>query len=581
MSLQDNNTIIPVGIDIGVRNARVAIISKADTQSKISPEPSIVTNELGQRYTLALSVVEPKAEDDPLNDQYWDNPNSSKKVNPEPVSVNYIHGDAARRTLDRLKKPLQPHLVLNLIKDSISCQNDDSENVNEQAEKMEAAASFFCYLNAQTANASGTGVHPSALRYVVAIPPTNQSTAQTQTFITSLSSGIIKSIRQIGWDNAPELLSASLNKKEKKMAIKSMEMTNRIIGVITHPVAIAHAHGLFETADTPEISWKNTLVLDWGASSLSLTHLKKVGSTQTTSIMRSEEHTVSCGLNILDMLVKHTAEIFERGSRGMIPRGETLQNKKAKAKLEVACEDVLRSLGYSTKARVTVDGLIDGIDCHVEVMLARFEMLLGHTLKTAEKAIQDVIASSGVQFDVVLGAGGVMRMKCVQTLINRIFSRENDAIWRGKSTADVAPEEAAAIGCAKFGHQLVQSSVENGIEPNIYDSSETASLVEEDVIMSPIGIGLSLQEGDPAAVIVIEEGTPLPALVTKTIDTTGCSSSLAIVQLRSSSTADTSEKNIGKIEGIDSSSNSAEVTMELSIEGRLSICVNGGSKFVL
>lgn len=282
--------------------------------------------------------------------------------------------------------------------------------------------------------------------------------------------------------------------------------------------------------------------------------------------------------------------------------------KKAKAKLEVACEDALRSFGYSPKAHVTIDGLIDGIDCQVEIMLARFEMLLAGVMRSAEGMIQNFVKECGVEFDGVLSAGGIMRMNCVDMIMKRLFQGK----WRGKSLGDVAPEEAIALGCARFAHMLLESSpnhndytpVSSSIsssnsseeEKKEQDSSmPTNYIVEEQVLLSPVGIGLSLQEGDPAAIVMIEKQTPLPALVTKNVSLSSSSTtSLGVMQIFSSTNTTTNnqkdqeeqttqqpDKLIGKIEGIDASTTSVEVTMELSCKGQLSVLINGGPSFVI
>mmetsp|Transcript_22377 Transcript_22377/g.28242 ORF Transcript_22377/g.28242 Transcript_22377/m.28242 type:complete len:308 (-) Transcript_22377:24-947(-) len=307
---------------------------------------------------------------------------------------------------------------------------------------------------------------------------------------------------------------------------------------------------------------------------MTLTHLRNLGSTQMAAMEKTISESKSCGLNILNTLVSHTAEIFERNKRGMIPRGETLLNKKAKAKLEVACEDALRSFGYSPKAHVTVDGLIDGIDCQVEIMLARFEMLLAPVLRGAEGMIRDFIASSGVEFDGVLSSGGVMRMKCVESMMSRLFQNK----WRGQGIGHVAPEEAVALGCVRFAKTILEFSVnsDGSICNGSKGAEKSGKSIEESVLLSPIGIGLSLQEGDPASIVIIEKGTPLPALVTKHIPLTGCSSSLSVVQMLNET-----EKIIGKVESIDTLATSLEMTMELSCKGQLSVVVNGGSSFII
>ncbi len=583
MSTKDKpKFLIPAGIDVGSRNARIAIISESQST------PCIVPNEIGQRYTLALSFEEPKTEADPLNDQYWDKPKQQSSKEGEssaPTSVHYIHGDAARRALHRLKQPLKPHFVLNLIKDGAPSGpeekkedqiegQDQCREKEEKENKLRAADAFFSHLSTQATHATGTTAHPSSLRYVLSVP-TTQTCSETDALVQSVESGTRKCMKQVGYDTAPEILkTANLNKREKKQIIQEIESTNRVLAVITNPIAIGHAHGLFDfqsnlqsSESKSEPKWKNVLVVDWGASSMTLTHLRNLGSTELAAIEKTISESKSCGLNILNTLVSHTAEIFERNKRGMIPRGETLLNKKAKAKLEVACEDALRSFGYSPKAHVTVDGLIDGIDCQVEIMLARFEMLLAPALRTAEAMIRDFITSSGVEFDGILSSGGIMRMKCVESMMNRLFHGK----WRGQSIGDVAPEEAVALGCVRFAQTILEFSVNHC---NIAAKSDQTT--EEDVELSPIGIGLCLQEGDPAAVVMIEKNTPLPALVTKHISLAGCSPSLGLIQLSNGA-----EKLIGKVEGIDVSATSLEITMELSCEGQLSVVVNGGSSFVI
>lgn len=593
---------IPVGIDIGSLNARIAIVSKTDTNADIavlaglppSPDASIIPNELGLRHTLALATPEPKVEADPLNDQYWDNP-KKKKTDATEEPTRYIHGDAARRTLHRLKKPLKPHFILNQINEVIAMlgNNDegnidsnengtdaDADATNDGPSRLEACEAFFAHLTAQASNATGSSTHPSSLRYVLAVPPesTDQLNATTRdALIQTVESGNLRSCEEIGWDSAPALLqSANLNKRDKKQVIQTLKETNRVIGVITHPMAIGHAHNLFDSnCKRPE--WKNALIVDWGASALTLTHLVKLGSTETVSILNTKSQKTLNGQNILSMLVSHVAELFERSSRGMVPRGETLLNKKAKMKLEVECEDSIRSLGYSPKVHVTIDGLFEGIDCHVEVMLARFEMLIGGILRSADQMIRAFMAENKVAYDVVIGAGGVLRMKCVEQMMNRLFAMNGSSPWKGESASDVPPEEAVAIGSAKFGHILLSSCSVLGLDNGVVGANK---VVEEDVALTPIGIGLSLQEGDPAAVVMIEANTPLPAV--KTVNVTASSDYIGVVQTASASSSENSDKLIGKINNSDGTPfGEIELHMELSVDGQLKVSVNGGPTLVL
>jgi len=383
-----------------------------------------------------------------------------------------------------------------------------------------------------------------------------------------------------------------------KRVKKDIHGQKRTLAVLTHPIAIAHAHGVFSPLTLPSTSSppllsndqdspQNILIVDWGASALSITSLFVTTSPQ--GIARITKHTSDKSLGgkkIIHLLVQHIAELFERKVRGMIPPGETLCNKKAKAKLEVAAEDALRSFGFSPKVTVTIDGLIDGIDCHVDVMLARFEMLMGSCLRSAEMKLKEFSAGSSdavVAFDQVIGAGSVMRMKSVDRMMDQIFPRGK--VCRGKSVNDVPPEEAVAMGCAVYGSTCLSSRFAHGhgnnddsgdeaIAQQEQGNNDSIQRVEEEVPLCPIGIGLSLQEGDPAAVVMIDKMAPLPALVTKIVDITGCTSnSIGITQIDESN----DEKVVGKIEGFNPNDmKEVEVTMELTAEGKLSVSLNGG-----
>jgi hypothetical protein len=121
-------TLIPVGIDCGSLNARIAIQTSSETI------PSIVPNEIGQRHTITLAAPEPDIEDDPLNDQYWDNSNhsSAKGINTksDQTQVKYLVGDSARKSLNRLKKPLDPHYILNMMQELETMEQNEDNATN-------------------------------------------------------------------------------------------------------------------------------------------------------------------------------------------------------------------------------------------------------------------------------------------------------------------------------------------------------------------------------------------------------------------------------------------------------------------
>jgi len=536
MSDSNQPKFISVGLDVGSQNVRLFI-----SQQNSSQPLSVVPNEIGQRYSLAISTPEPDLESDPMNDQYWDDKKKKKNDSSKTKEIHYLYGDAARKSLEREKKPIAPHTILNMV------QIQEEENEDEQTDALDtkaACASFFQHMTNLTSHVTHT--NPQSLRFVFCTSPDESGSSSLSNLSSAIQQGILKSIDQEGY---------------KKAEKKQIYQEKRIISIITHPVAIAHAHKLFEHG-----SKRNVLVVDWGASALALSHLSITAG--MAQIQQHKSESSLSGNNIVLLLVKHIAELFERKNRG-VPPGEVLSNKKSRAKLLVAAEDALRSFGYSPKVTITIDGLFEGMDCHVDVMLARFEMLMGNILRSAEGKLKD-IQGSDEAFDVVIGAGSIMRMKCVEKMMNRLFPKEQ--VGRGENANDVPPEEAAAMGCALYGSKYLSSDYLMEEEENDCEAEE-CNLVDEEVHLSPIGIGLSLVESDPAAIVLIEKGTPLPALVTKIVDVTGCSAnSLDIVQINDG------EKVIGRMEGVgDNGAKEIEVTIELSASGELSVAVNGGS----
>lgn len=568
---------VAVGLDVGSQNARICISNKSSSTSPSASNISIVPNEIGQRYSLALSAPEPEIESDPMNDQYWDDPKKKKNTKNGKHAkreIHHLHGDAARKSLHRLKKPLAPHAILNMVR-------EDSFNDEEFEDSKISCESYFNHLINLTTNTSHT--NPQNLRLVLSTPcPPTSATANSQSngngddassqFLKNLTSsvqrGILKTIEQAGY---------------KKSDKKTIFAQKRIVAVLTHPIAIAHAHELFQTTDDSSLSSsiRNVVIADWGASALSLTHLKITPNNMALIETHSTYPSLS-GTHILRLLVEHIAQLFERKHR-FIPAGETVQNKKARAKLEIAAEDALRSFGFSQKVTITIDGLYEGMDCHVDVMLARYEMLMGNILRTAEETLKSFVnaigtsdvSDAGQEKITVIGAGSITRMKCVERLIDRLFPQEQ--YMRGQSVNDIPPEEAVAMGCAMYGSTLISSPFGIGLleehKDTMENNDEGGMLVDEEVVLCPCSIGLSLVEGDPAAHVLIEKDSPLPILVTKKILVAGCSSnSINVVQINQDE-----EKLVGRIEGFDSAaSKSVEFTMELSIDGKLSLSLNGG-----
>ncbi|KAL7520451.1 hypothetical protein ACHAWX_005170 [Stephanocyclus meneghinianus] len=560
--------LIPIGIDLGSLHARVAIGNLAhhklpspglvDTR----PLPNVISNAQGSRFTLALVGVDKANADE----------------TPAETEERHVFGEAARRALARDKKPTiskdPSSMVRELVKSSSSIQPNGSDV--DADEKSKNAAAFFQHLSELACDASSS--HPSKLRAVVSVPVA--STLEEQ-------AGIVQSVER-GIHEAVAARKSEIDSgKSKKKKNDSDEDDNVVVAAISDPAAVCIAHGLTEAEDLGVIdladpansdklsSWKNVLVIDWGASGLTATHIRRTSpSSALLSIVRHAKDSSCSGLAIVDTLVSHCVSMFERKNRV----SGVLESVKAHHRLEMACESAVRTLSRAPTTTVTCDGLYEGIDLSVPISRPRFDMMVNGILRKAETLLQSFVSGEGEEFDVVLVAGNVCEMPAATALIRtKLFP--NASAGRG----NVPPDEAVAIGCARHAAAILScethsrsSNVGEGLGPTA-----------REVPLCPLAIGVCIIENgkengeseeaiSKCAVPLIEVGEPLPANVTKTInfgDVT--SSSIGIVQMNRGDSA-LKNKVIGKIDIKDSESKNMEVTVELTAEGSLTVSVNGG-----
>jgi len=397
------------------------------------------------------------------------------------------------------------------------------------------------------------------------------------------------------------------NNKKKKGGKRGKNDGGKVVGVLTDPTAVCLAHGLADaSASSPSAAalhlgsdshsnpqpppppgpshWRHALVVDWGASGLTLSHITRMGSSHILSLVSTTNDASLSGRTLTDLLVSHCAAQFERKCRV----SGVLESKKAKARLEAACEVAIRTLGRATSCHVTVDGLYEGMDLNVPVSRPRFDMLCGPSLRKAEaqvKAIQEALAGSdggAASFDVVLLAGNVSLMPSVKAMVDRCFPVANEdgtaAAWRGR--ADIPPDEAVAMGCAKHAAALVDPA--RPVPPAETGGDRRRFWRQETVVTSPVTVGVCMWGDDSKKcppLALIEVGTPLPAFVSKKIAWgEGGDATLGIVQMVCGGDGSCQEKMLGRINDMSSGS---DLAIELTQEGKLSVSIDGGESVVL
>lgn len=536
--------LIPIGIDLGSLHARVAIgnVSHHKAPSKgtedTRPLPNVISNAQGSRYTLALVGSDKISTDEDAGSS---------------DDVRHIFGEAARRALARAKKPTiskdSSSLVRELVKSSSSIDGGD-EN------KSSAAAAFFAHLADLACDASSS--HPSKLRAVVSVT-VDASPEEQASVVETIEAGV---------NEALKARSADQVKSKKKQ--KEEEEDSIVVGVITNPAAVCIAHGLTEVensdaidlvADTPSTNWMNALVVDWGASGLTATHMSRTSPNSSLLTVVKHATDASCsGTAIVNTLVSHCASMFERKNKVT----GVLDSVKSHHRLEIACESAVRALSRAATTSVSIDGLYEGIDLNVPISRPRFDMMVSGLLKKAETLLQSFSEDAG-KFNVVLLAGNVCDMPSAVNLIRTKLFPDASA-GRG----DVPPDEAIAIGCARHAASVLSCQTHSTAGGKSADKAIGPSTRK--VKACPVNVGIAKSGDEENAVPLIEVGQALPSNVTRSFNFNS-GDEIVIVQMNGG--AAKSSKVLGRVDKLPAAK-SFEITMELSATGKLSLSVNGG-----
>ncbi|OEU21030.1 hypothetical protein FRACYDRAFT_234659 [Fragilariopsis cylindrus CCMP1102] len=275
-------------------------------------------------------------------------------------------------------------------------------------------------------------------------------------------------------------------------------------GVITEAAAICLAYDLDKAATNN----RRILVVDGGASGIKIAVLRATSnglwcleSTQNTQSVSGEALVTTLGQSV--------AQQFETKNR--FPRGEVWQSKKARAKLQRACENGLTTLQINNTLTIHVDSLYEGMDCSVTIGKAKWDFLSSKLVNNAKTFLKEISTNHNSEneneIDTVLLSGNMhawLKPMVKSTFPGKLLSSSID------------PSEAISIGCTIQANWNLNHPPPTSANDN---DDEILSPVEEEKIpttlhvpMSPIAIAISIV-GSNNKNIVIDTGTPLPALV--------------------------------------------------------------------
>jgi heat shock protein 5 len=138
-------------------------------------------------------------------------------------------------------------------------------------------------------------------------------------------------------------------------------------------------------------------------------------------------------------LTEHFAKIIQKKHNVNIK-----SDVRALQKLKSEVEKAKRDLSSVLQVKVTIEGLIDGVDFEETITRARFEELCGDLFKKTIQPVQQVLDDSGFkksEIDEIVLVGGSTRIPKVQQLIKEFFNGK-------EPNRGINPDEAVAYGAA-------------------------------------------------------------------------------------------------------------------------------------
>jgi molecular chaperone DnaK (HSP70) len=326
-------------------------------------------------------------------------------------------------------------------------------------------------------------------------------------------------------------------------------------GVISEAAAVCLAYGLEETAQPNQC----VLVIDGGYSGIKATKLRYLpGGNDLWTVETTRTLSSVNGISLVEPLAQSVAQQFEVKYR--FPKGEVWQSKKARTKLQKACEEGLTTMQINNSLTIHVDGLYEGMDCQVTISKAKWDHLssklvmdtkefLKTNLTTTLSSSSSSLSSSSSQddIDMVLLSGNMHPW--LKPIVQGIYPGKMVLL------SDVDPAEAIALGCTKQAKwSLENMEPQQQAQPSVKQRYPSMT-----VFTSPISIGINRDT------VIIEQGTPLPVM--SIFEASSDMGDLDIWQLYPT------EKKLATLDNLNSSITT--IRLLLSKTGKLQVGVDG------
>ena len=254
-----------------------------------------------------------------------------------------------------------------------------------------------------------------------------------------------------------------------------------VLRIINEPTAAAIAYGMDKKSGE-----KTIIVFDLGGGTFDVSLLTIDNG--VFEVVSTAGDTHLGGEDFDQRLTEHFVKIFKKKNSGV----DIKKDPRALSKLKQEVEKAKRDLSSIHQVKISIEGLIDGIDFSETITRARFEELCSDLFKKTLQPVQQVLDDAGMkksEVDEVVLVGGSTRIPKVQQLIKDFFNGK-------EPNRGINPDEAVAYGAA------VQGGILGG-----EDSEELNQVLLIDV--TPLTLGIETDGG--VMTKVIPRGTVIPA----------------------------------------------------------------------